>query len=62
MKTKRYIGMKKLLRGKITLVQGSKKPGTVLAQFNDMSLTYRNKTMGYGWHQFKVEEFSEVEA
>jgi hypothetical protein len=62
MKTKRYIGMKKPLRGKLALVREGEKPGTVLAQFNDMSLTYRNRTMGYGWHEFKVEEFSEVEA
>lgn len=56
--------MKKALRGKTALVVSGLKTGghtaaegCVLAQFDDVKTVYRNQSLGFGWHQFKVEEF-----
>ena len=60
MKQKRYIGMKKSLRGKTALTREAE-GGKILAQFDDMKLSYRGKSLGYGWHSFKIEEFCTID-
>ena len=60
-KHKQYTGIEKTLRGKTALVREGKKPGQVLAQFDDINLVYRNKALGFGWHAFAAEQFKQCE-
>lgn len=52
-----YIGSIPWLKEKLALVRDSPKPGFVLAQFDDI-----NMVEGFGWHAFKINDFTRRKA
>lgn len=55
-----YCGSKKKLQGKTALVQPYKREGYVLAQFDDLELSFNKVRLAFGWHEFQADEFKVV--
>lgn len=56
-----YCGHKKKLQGKAALVRPDKtREGYVLAQFDDLELSFNKVRLAFNWHNFRADEFKAV--
>lgn len=51
-----YVGSIDKLKGKTALLRYDE-DGNLLAQFDDMTLRYHGRGMGFGWHKFDKSDF-----